>query len=87
MSKFTVDDLRNTIESCLGGGGGTEPVVTDNIDIKLDDLGYDSLSIYEFVTKLQDDLHISITDEEIDSLHTPRAVIDLVNERRSESRL
>jgi hypothetical protein len=32
-----------------------------------------------------DDLHISITDEEIDELRTPRAVIDFINRRLAEA--
>jgi act minimal PKS acyl carrier protein len=84
MSQFTMDDLRKTIDSCLGSNS-TEPLTDANVDTKLDDLGYDSLSIIEFITKLQDDLHISITDEEIDDLHTPRAVIDFINRQLTEA--
>lgn len=84
MSQFTVDDLRKIIDSCLGGDGAA--LVTDaTVDTELDDLGYDSLAIYELVLKLQDDLHISITDEEIDELRTPRAVIDFINRRLAEA--
>ncbi len=84
MSQFTIDDLRKTIDSCLGGGGA-KPLTDATIDTELDDLGYDSLSIYEFVIKLQEDLHISITDEEIDDLRTPRTVIDFINHRLAEA--
>ncbi|MGH3685605.1 MAG: phosphopantetheine-binding protein [Pseudonocardiaceae bacterium] len=84
MSPFTVGDLRKTVDSCLGGGGA-QPLTDANLDTELDELGYDSLSIYEFVTKLQEDLHIAITDEEIDDLRTPRAMIDFINRRLAEA--
>ncbi len=84
MSQFTMDDLRKTVDSCLGSGG-TEPLTDANVDTELDDLGYDSLAITEFIMKLQDDLCISITDEEIDNLRTPRAVIDFINQRLAEA--
>ncbi|WP_028936624.1 phosphopantetheine-binding protein [Pseudonocardia spinosispora] len=85
MTQFTLADLSTTVEACVGAGGGTEPLTEANLDTALDDLGYDSLSIYEFVTTLQDNLHITITDDEIDSLRTPRSVVDLVNQRLAQA--
>lgn len=81
MSEFTVVDLRKTVDACLGGGEGVEPLTEANLDADLTELGYDSLTVFEFVTKLQDDLHISITDDEIEAMTTARAVVELVNSR------
>jgi acyl carrier protein len=81
MNEFTVVNLRKTVDACLGGGGGLEPLTEANLDTDLLDLGYDSLTVYELVTKLQDDLHIAVSDDEVDTMRTPRAVVDLVNRR------
>jgi minimal PKS acyl carrier protein len=84
MDRFTMDELRKTIDSCLGSDR-TESLTDATADTDFDDLGYDSLSIYEFVTALQDNLHISITDEEIEGLRTPRVVIDFINRRLADA--
>lgn len=86
MSEFTVFDLRKTVDACIGGGsGGIEPLTEDNLDAELTDLGYDSLTVYEFVTKLQDDLRIAIGDDDIELMRTPRSVLELVNRRLTEA--
>jgi acyl carrier protein len=85
MNEFSVVDLRKIVDVCLGGGDGVEPLTEANLDAELADLGYDSLTLYEVVTKLQDDLHISITDDEIDAMKTARAVVELVNGRLADA--
>jgi minimal PKS acyl carrier protein len=80
MNKFTIDDLKKIVGACLGGDTAAE-LTAASLDVELYELGYDSLTVYEFVMKLQDDLSISITDEDIDTMKTPRAVIDFVNGR------
>jgi minimal PKS acyl carrier protein len=78
MNAFTFDELRKTIGSCLGSDTATE-LTEASLDVELHELGYDSLTVYEFVMKLQDELAIKITDQDIDTMNTPRAVIDFVN--------
>ncbi len=80
MNKFNVGELKKIVDTCEGGDTATE-LTAANLDVELHELGYDSLTVYEFVTKIQDDLAMSITDEEIDIMTTPRAVIDFVNGR------
>jgi minimal PKS acyl carrier protein len=83
MDKFNVSELKKIVDTCEGGNTAIE-LTEANLDVALDDLGYDSLTVYEFVTKIQDDLAMVITDEEIDTMTTPRAVIDFVNGRLAE---
>lgn len=83
MKQFTIDDLKQTVDACLGSETAT---LLDGkvIDERFDELGYDSLAVYEFVTRLQDELSIAISDDDVDTLKTPRAVIDFVNGRLAE---
>lgn len=78
MNKFTLDELKKIVTACLGSDTAAE-LTEANLDVELHELGYDSLTVYEFVTKIQDDLAIRITDEDVDTMTTPRAVIDFVN--------
>lgn len=83
MNRFTVAELKQTIAKCLGTESVSE-LDSDSIDTNFADLGYDSLAVYEVMTRLQDELGIPISDEEIDSITTPRLVIDFVNSRQVE---
>lgn len=78
MNRFTVDELKKIVAACLGGDTAAELTET-NLDAELHELGYDSLTVYEFMMKIQDDLVIGITDADIDTMTTPRAVIDFIN--------
>lgn len=79
MRQFTIEDLRKTIDECLGGEytAVTEEMLHD----RFDELGFDSLAFYEIVTRIQDGLQISIPDEAVDRLHTPAEVLEYVNGR------
>lgn len=80
MDTFTLADLRQVARRSLGAGD-TPELTEATLDTDLDDLGYDSLAVYELVTLLQDDLSVPISDDDVEGLTTPRSVIDLVNTR------
>jgi act minimal PKS acyl carrier protein len=77
---FTLDDLATTVAKCLGAGAG-EPVGPDTQDTTFADLGYDSLAVYELMTRLQDDTGVPISDEEIEAIETPRQAVEFVGSR------
>lgn len=83
MSEFTLADLATTIQKCLGNGEGGR-VGPDNLDTTFADLGYDSLAVYELMTRLQDDTGVPISDEEIETIETPRQVLEFVNSRLAD---
>jgi acyl carrier protein len=83
MTDFTLAELKSVIESCIGADNATE-LDASTLDVEMVDLGVDSLAVYEVVTRLQDDWHIKISDEEVDIMKTPRHVIDFVNLRLTE---
>jgi acyl carrier protein len=82
MTSFTIAELNTTIAKCLGHDAGGE-VTEGSLDSEFAELGYDSLAVYELMTRLQDDVGIPISDDEIDELTTPRLVIEFVNERKN----
>lgn len=84
MQEFTLAELKRVTDAC-GGDDDATPLDEVVLDRSFDDLGYDSLAIYETVIRIREDLRIPIADEEIDTATTPREVIDLVNTRVSET--
>ncbi|MDW3848652.1 phosphopantetheine-binding protein [Micromonospora aurantiaca] len=80
MRQFTIEDLRAIIEECLGGED-TAAVTEATLHDRFDDLGFDSLALYEIVTRIQDGLHVTIPDEAVDRLRTPAEVLEYVNGR------
>ena len=48
-------------------------------DITFEDLGYDSLAVLEIASAMQRSYKIEISDESIETMTTPGAVLDFVN--------
>jgi acyl carrier protein len=82
MTEYTLSNLIETIDKCLGNGEGAE-VTVESLDTRFADLGYDSLAVYELMTRLQDDTGVTITDDEIELIETPRQALDFVTSRLS----
>jgi act minimal PKS acyl carrier protein len=80
MREFTLVDLMRTIGTCLGSAYA-DAVTEETLDVRFDDLGYDSLAVYELAARLEDDLRIDIPDSAVEAMTTPRAVFDYVNGR------
>ena len=80
MSQYTVDDLRRTVDACLGTATA-QALAQERLDHPFTDLGYDSLAVYEIATRLEDELGVAISDAEIDRLTTPAALLDMVNSK------
>ena len=82
MTDFGIAELQRTIESCVGQQDAAD--VTDaSADAEFTELGLDSLVVFEVATRLQDDLGIRISDDELEGTTTPRALIALVNDKRA----
>ncbi|TDD96449.1 acyl carrier protein [Actinomadura rubrisoli] len=78
MTKADLERLLN--ESLLEEDAPRDPVrLTDeNLDTEFGDLGVDSVAVAEVLIVLSDTYQIAISDEQAESLTTPRALIDLV---------
>ena len=80
MKTFTLVDLKKTIDACRMPGDGVE-LTEHALDVSFDDLGFDSLSLLDVVTRLQDELKLRLSDSEVEAISTPRSLIDYVNGR------
>jgi acyl carrier protein len=78
MKEFGLFDLQQTVAACVGNENA-DFVDEAALDVSFEDLGLDSLTVYELITRVQDDLSLSITDDEIDVVKTPRLLMDHVN--------
>jgi act minimal PKS acyl carrier protein len=79
MSTMTIDDLRTILVSCAGEEESADPRA-DIADVPFSDLGYDSLALMETAARIERDFGISLPDEVMVELETPRALLDLVND-------
>ena len=80
MSQYTVDDLKRTVDACLGAENA-RALAEDRLDHPFTELGYDSLAVYEITTRIEDELGLAISDAEIDLLRTPASLLDMVNNK------
>lgn len=82
MRAMTFDDLRRILADCAGGtdlferdaAQGGEP-----LDEPFEELGYDSLALIESAAWIEREFGVGVPDEVIAEVHTPRALLALVN--------
>jgi len=60
---------------------------TPTLSSSLEDLGFDSLDLLEFVMAIEDDFDIELHDEEIEQFTTLQSVFDVVEPRVNGSNL
>ncbi|WP_370942155.1 acyl carrier protein [Amycolatopsis sp. cg5] len=78
MPELTITDLKSVVEQCVGTDG-VSTIGESTLDTAWDELGLDSLAVFEVVTRLQDTLGVRIPDEDVDTFKTPRLLLDSVN--------
>jgi act minimal PKS acyl carrier protein len=79
MAAFTFTDFKTIVGACGVDQAETASLGESALDTEFDDLGYDSLLVYEIVMRIQDDFPVSVPDEELNDLKTPGALITYVN--------
>lgn len=80
MSEFTVDDLRRIMRTTVGVGDDVD-LDGDILDTPFADLGYDSLALLEITGEVQREYSVSIPEEDVADLETPRQAVECVNRR------
>lgn len=80
MSAFTLTEFKKIVELSYESEAAAA-LDAAALDTTFTDLGYDSLTVYEFVTRIQDDYGVSVPDEALDALDTPGALIAYVDDR------
>jgi acyl carrier protein len=79
-----MDDVEKRIVELIGEV--LVDVKTGNImlDSKIvEDLGAESLDIYDMIALLEDEFNIEISDEEVEKIRTVKDVSDFIKERRA----
>ena len=85
MTAFALAELKKIVDACYDG---VEAAALDEtaLDTSFTDLGFDSLTVFEIVVRIQDEYAIDVPDERLDELTTPRRLVDYVAERLVETR-
>ncbi|MFD0683245.1 acyl carrier protein [Actinomadura fibrosa] len=78
LQELTIENLKRIMRSCAGED---ESVNTDGdiLDTSFVDLGYDSLALLEAAAVIKREYAVTLEDDDIDVLETPRAFLDKVN--------
>jgi act minimal PKS acyl carrier protein len=79
MTLFTLDDLIQTLRECAGEDEDID-LDGDVLDVPFDDLGYDSLALFNTVSRIERDLAITLPDDVVSEAATPRALLDQIHE-------
>jgi minimal PKS acyl carrier protein len=78
MCEFTMEDLRRLMRSSAGDDE-TVNLEGDILDRPFEELNYDSLALLELSVQLYQEFGVSVDDDAMTELETPRAVLDHVN--------
>ncbi|MEU9111231.1 acyl carrier protein [Streptomyces sp. NPDC048483] len=77
MSSFTLDDLYRILRECAGETQEAE-LGTTAADQTFPELGYDSLALLETLSRVERALGVSLPDETLNGVETPRQFVELV---------
>lgn len=75
---FTIDDMTRLLEEAAGVADGIDWTDATTLDKSFDDLGYDSLGLIEFAAKVRREYQITMSDDVVTDLNTPRSALDYV---------
>ncbi|MFE0804698.1 acyl carrier protein [Streptomyces sp. NPDC058812] len=78
--EFTLDDLRRIL---VEAAGADESVNLDGdiLDTDFESLNYESLALLETGSRIEREYGISLDEDVLSILHTPRTLIETVNSR------
>ncbi|WP_299527728.1 acyl carrier protein [uncultured Streptomyces sp.] len=77
-TRLSQEEFARILREAAGEDEGVD-LSGDIADVPFTDLGYDSLALLEVGSRITRDFGISLPDEELDEVETPRAFVDLVN--------
>ncbi|MFG2338927.1 acyl carrier protein [Streptomyces yangpuensis] len=81
MKEFTLDDLVSILRECGDQDVWTEIELGDDIaDESFDGLGYDSLSLFNTLTRIESDFGVELSFDIVYKAATPGTLVKVVNE-------
>ena len=78
MSTITIDDLRRIFEAVAGADEAVN-LNGDIMDTEFAELGYDSIALLEVVGQIRRDYGISVDEDALAEVNTPRGLLDLLH--------
>jgi len=81
MNEFTMDDLRKVMRESAGEDGTLDGEVLDS---SFEELGYDSLALMETISRIERALSVTLPEEEMADVSTPRDLLAFVNSQLTE---
>ncbi|MFC3998520.1 acyl carrier protein [Nocardiopsis sediminis] len=79
MPEFTIADLVRLLRECAGEDESVD-LNGDIQSVTFDDLGYDSLALFNTVGRIERDYAISLPEDVVSELLTPQELIAEVNQ-------
>lgn len=81
MKEFTLDDLMGILRECADQDVWAEiEQVGDIADEEFESLGYDSLSLFNTLTRIESDWGVELSFDIVYQAATPGTLVKLVNE-------
>lgn len=74
MSRFTLTDLTRLLRECAGEDE-TVNLDADILDLTFEDLGYDSLALFNTVSRIERDYGVELGDEVVAEARSPRELL------------
>jgi act minimal PKS acyl carrier protein len=78
MNEFTMDDLKKVMRESAGEDSALDG---DVLDSSFEELGYDSLALMETTSRIERALSVTLPEEEMADVSTPRDLLAFVNSR------
>ncbi|MCQ4044538.1 acyl carrier protein [Streptantibioticus rubrisoli] len=77
-TEITIDDLKRIMRESAGEDESID-LDGDILEVPFAELGYDSLALLEAAGRITREYGVSLRDDELDGVETPRAFLDAVN--------
>jgi act minimal PKS acyl carrier protein len=78
MAEFTIDDLVQILRECAGEDESVD-LDGDIAGTSFEDLGYDSLALFNTISRIERDQAIKLDDNTVVEAKTPRDLLQVVN--------
>jgi aromatase len=86
MTVFTLDDLHRALRESAGVEE-TDWSTRDVLDVTFQELGCDSLAMLDLISRVQNDVGVPISEQDLDALTTPRGLLEYVSARQDPTSL
>lgn len=77
-NQLTIEDLKKIMRECAGEDDSVS-LEGDILDTPFLDLGYDSLALLETAALIKRQYGVTVSDEDLHGIDTPRAFLEKVN--------